>query len=125
LRVWAAGAGQDYAGAHKGPPYHSPPPSPLREWDSPSRMESPGNTILTYNGHTRPVKAVAWSPDGRYIASGGDDATLQVWEAFTGKRVATYGEHTSWIRSLAWSPGGEYIAAASNDTVHVWRIWVA
>jgi WD40 repeat protein len=101
----------------------------LRIWKAIADDNKEGdNTIFTYNGHTRPIKAVAWNPvwgtgmpSGRYIASGGDDATLQVWEAATGRRVATYGEHTSWIRSLAWSPDGQYIASASDNTVHVWR----
>jgi WD40 repeat protein len=36
---------------------------------------------LTYRGHRGAVNAVAWSPDGKRIASGSDDATVQVWVA--------------------------------------------
>jgi len=42
----------------------------------------PGGTALyTYRGHSSAVGAVAWSPDGKHIASGSIDKTVQVWEA--------------------------------------------
>ena len=37
--------------------------------------------LYTYRGHTDAVNAVAWSPDGKYIASGGSDETVKVWLA--------------------------------------------
>jgi len=84
-----------------------------------------GSIIRTYNGHTRPVKALAWSPDGNYIASGGDDKTIQVWEAATARHVATYSGHASWIRALGWSPDGNSIVSASGNALHVWRVGLA
>ncbi|HBE25856.1 MAG TPA: hypothetical protein DDW33_09240, partial [Ktedonobacter sp.] len=42
----------------------------------------PGTTF--YQGHSDNVFAVAWSPDGRFIASGSRDNTVQVWNATTG-----------------------------------------
>jgi WD40 repeat protein len=40
-----------------------------------------GSTLFTYRGHTNIVLSVAWSPNGKYFASGGDDGTVQVWLA--------------------------------------------
>ena len=40
-------------------------------------------------GHTRAVNSVAWSPDGRQLASGSADNSIRVWDAESGKSVAT------------------------------------
>ena len=86
-------------------------------------LSSPAETrLLTYSGHTRAVYAVAWSPDGQYIASAGDDQTVQVWNATTGDTIITYRGHSDWVRAVAWSPDGQYIASAGADrTVQVWN----
>ncbi len=46
--------------------------------------------MLTYRGHTDEVLAVAWAPDGRCLASGGSDQTMQIWDALTGETLLTY-----------------------------------
>ena len=74
-----------------------------------------------YRGHNDSVKSLAWSPDSKYIASGSDDKTVQIWEAVSGKIITTYGGHTRWVRTVAWSYDGQYIASASDETVHVWQ----
>jgi WD40 repeat protein len=85
------------------------------------------NTLLSppppylYQGHADAVTAVAWSPDGRRIASGSDDMTVQVWDAADGGHVYTYQGHSDQVIAVAWSPDGRRIASASNDhTVQVW-----
>ena len=76
---------------------------------------------MKYSGHTGTVYAVAWSPDGRRIASGSDDNTVQVWDAMDGYRLLTYRGHTAPVRGVAWSPDSTRIASASQDgTVQVW-----
>jgi eukaryotic-like serine/threonine-protein kinase len=77
---------------------------------------------LTYNGHANYISAVAWSPDGKRIASASGDHTAQIWDAATGKLVLTYRGHSSDVSTLAWSPDGQYIATGSLDTtVQIWN----
>ena len=76
---------------------------------------------FTYYSHTGQVYAVAWSPDGQYIASGGIDHTVQVWQALTGRNITTYAGHADLVLGLAWSPDGKHIASAGSD--HSLRIW--
>jgi WD40 repeat protein len=81
----------------------------------------PGTTLYTYHGHRNAITAVAWSPDGKRIASASYDRTVQVWDAVTGHLFVTYSGHRNWVSAIAWSPDGKYIASASFDrTVQVW-----
>ncbi|HLX58106.1 MAG TPA: WD40 repeat domain-containing protein [Ktedonobacteraceae bacterium] len=77
---------------------------------------------FTYSGHSDYVSAVAWSPDGKRIASASGDQTAQVWDASDGSHVLTYRGHSSDVLALAWSPNGQYIATGSVDTtVQIWN----
>lgn len=80
-----------------------------------------GTTIYTYRGHSGSVQAVPWSPDGKRIASGSWDGTVQVWDAFTGDHVYTYRGHSKAVNAVTWSPNGKHLASGSEDqTVQVW-----
>ena len=78
--------------------------------------------LLTYRGHARFVRCLSWSPDGHYIASGGDygDNTVQVWDGESGSLLFT---HTAQYRIFAapFSPIVPLIASGSFDgSVQVW-----
>ena len=75
----------------------------------------PKTQILS--GHFDDVTAVAWSPDGKRIATGADDG-VRVWDVVTGEGLFSL-EHGSKVRSVAWSPDGRRIAAASDGGVRV------
>jgi hypothetical protein len=87
-------------------------------------IPSPGTTLLTYKGHFYYIWSVAWSPNGKRIASGSWDRSVQVWDALSGKNVFIYHGHSNaqyGVYSVAWSPAGKYIASGSSDPkVQVW-----
>jgi COMPASS component SWD3 len=79
--------------------------------------------ILTLTGHTEPIRAIALSPDGQILASGGDDRTIKLWNPKTGALLATLNGHSDRVQSLAISPDGQILASASSDqTIKLWNL---
>jgi WD40 repeat protein len=76
---------------------------------------------LILEGHTEPIRSVAFSSDGSQIISGSDDNTVRVWDAVSGEAKHTLSGHTSLITSVAFSPeGSQIISSSDDDTVRVW-----
>jgi len=80
-----------------------------------------GKQIYVYPGHSDVVTTVAWH-DGTRIASGGNDNTVQVWDAMTGGTPHVYRNHNGKVNAVAWSPDGQSIVSGSSDgTAQVWN----
>jgi WD40 repeat protein len=75
-----------------------------------------------FKGHSDCVISVAISPDDRWIASGGGDGGIIIWDVDSKQMVfKLLVKHTGWVSSLCFSPDGERLASRSNDsTVIIW-----
>ena len=78
---------------------------------------------LVSRGH-RPI-ALAFSPDGRWVASGGVDSAVKVWDVQTGKLLRTFKSHIDQVTRLIFiqRPEGLWLASGSRDhTVKIWDL---
>jgi WD40 repeat protein len=94
----------------------------LKLWDV-SDPNAGAKELRAMTGHTGRVTAIAFSPDGRLMASGGDDASIKLWDTATGREVATLTGHTLGVSAIDFSPDGKLIASGSADgSARVWDL---
>jgi WD40 repeat protein len=93
----------------------------VRLWDP-----ATGQQLRTMTGHDGKVFGVAFSPDGRLLASGGGDNTVRLWDPATGEHRGTLAGHDDPVFGVAFSPDGRLLATASYDkTVRLWDLTLA
>jgi WD40 repeat protein len=71
--------------------------------------------VFDLPGHHDRINAVAFSPDGSWLVSGGDDSTIRVWNVLTG-RLAVARQFDAAVQSLAFSPDGKYLFTGNGNT---------
>jgi len=82
-----------------------------------------GRSLHILQGHTNWVRTVIYSPDGKLLASGGEDQMIRLWDVETGTCLYMLQGHTSWVRSLAFNPDGSLLASGADDqTIRLWEV---
>ena len=103
-----------------GPRQRSRPPSDTAAAVFPRLAHTLTGHLVGYVNYW--VSSVAFSPDGRLLASGGSDRTVRLWDPATGKHRRTLKGHTNIVYAVAFSPDGQLLASSGRDkTVRLWE----
>jgi WD40 repeat protein/serine/threonine protein kinase len=84
----------------------------MKVWDV-----TTGNLLLTVPGHEGRMNCVAFSPDGKRLATGSSDTTVKIWDAQTGEEQRTFRGHCQPVSCVAFSPDGRLLASGSGQSL--------
>jgi serine/threonine protein kinase len=99
----------------------------IRLWDIPVTLATFGQLkkypCRIFVGHTWGVLAIAFSPDGKILATGSDDNTIKLWSVNTGEEIATLANHSWSVTALTFDSTGEILISGSKDkTIKLWQV---
>jgi uncharacterized caspase-like protein len=90
----------------------------IKLWDA-----ATGRELRTMTGHTANIRAIAFSPNSRLLASSGYDALVKLWDTATGREIMTLNGHSLSVNTLAFSPDGKLLVSGSDDgSARLWDV---
>lgn len=81
------------------------------------------------DAHCQEICGLTWSPDGKYLASGGNDNVLNIWQSLDGSRAPdqplfTMNQHNAAVKAVAWCPWQPHVLASGGGTAdRTIRLW--
>jgi WD40 repeat protein len=89
----------------------------VKLWDATTLRE-----IDSFQANANDLECLAFSPDGKTLATGGGDRMVKLWDVATRQELGTLRGHTEIVTSLSFSPDGMTLASSSYDrTVRLWQ----
>ena len=78
---------------------------------------------VVQRGHALAVRAVTFSPDGKFLASGSEDKTIKIWEFNSGRELKTLIGHQSYVYQVLFTSSGKQLISSSRDNhIYIWDI---